>query len=85
MSTMKEPVFAVGEKVIATGPYMHQITSGKEYEVIRYRPTHWADNGFRYSASVWVIGDFGTPVGGFTYRFRKVAQDAEASAEQHRS
>ncbi len=68
---MKEPVFEVGERVIANESFSHQITKGKEYVVTEYAETVY-DPTFTWPAYVKVIGDFGTPVAGHTYRFRKM-------------
>ena len=67
---MKEPEFKVGDVVVATGSYMHQLTEGKEYTVVAYYPeVH--DPTFTWPPYVTVIGDFGKKVTGHTHRFRK--------------
>jgi hypothetical protein len=73
MDSQKEPVFAVGQTVKATGPYSHQITEGKLYKVIDYAPACTDRScGFTWPPYVTVIGDFGRPVTGHTYRFKAV-------------
>lgn len=66
---MNEPIFTVGQVVVATGSYMHQITEGKQYTVTRYEPEYRSPN-FTWPAYVTVIGNFGKPVTGHTHRFR---------------
>jgi hypothetical protein len=62
--------FSVGQKVKATGSYMHQLTEGKEYTVVKYEdPVHTPT--FTWPAYVTVIGDFGKPVTGHTHRFKE--------------
>mgnify|MGYP000879960009 CR=1 FL=1 len=68
---MADIVFKIGEKVIATGSYNRHLTTGKEYTVTNYEP-EYPDDHFTWPAYVTVIGDFGKPVTGHTYRFRKV-------------
>ena len=70
MNPLKEPVFVVGDVVIATGTYMHQITEGMEYIVTDYQPQDYTPT-FTWPAYVTVIGNFGTPVTGHTHRFTK--------------
>ena len=67
---LKDPVFEVGQVVIATGTYMHQINEGKEYTVIGYQPQEYTPI-FTWPAYVTVIGNSGTPVTGHTHRFTK--------------
>lgn len=70
---MNEPIFTVGQKVIATCNYMHQLTEGKQYTVIDYIPSARDSNAaFTWPAYVTVIGDSGKPVTGHTYRFKPV-------------
>ena len=68
---MNEQIFEIGETVVATGNYMHQITEGNEYIVIGYQhPFREEDGSFTWPAYVTVIGDFGKKVIGHTYRFK---------------
>lgn len=64
----KETVFKVGQRVIATGSYMHQLTEGKEYTVIAVTPRLVGDT-FTWPEYTTVIGDLGRPVIGHTWRF----------------
>lgn len=66
---MKEPTFEVGETVIATGSYMHQITEGKEYTVTRVTPEEVTPT-FTWPEYITVVGNFGTPVTGHAHRFK---------------
>ena len=67
---MSDPVFEPGEVVIAAMDYAHSITEGKEYTVTAYCPRS-PESTFTWPAYVTVIGDFGHPVTGHTYRFTK--------------
>lgn len=68
---MNEPIFTVGQKVIATGSYNWLLTEGKEYVVIDYSPSVSDTNAaFTWPAYVTVIGDSGKPVTGHTHRFK---------------
>jgi len=66
---MQEQEFKAGDVVIATCDYMHQITEGKEYTVIKYEPKEYTPT-FTWPAYVTVIGNFGNPVTGHTHRFQ---------------
>lgn len=68
---MADQVFEMGDKVRATCSYMHQIVEGKEYVVTGYTP-RLVTPTFTWPAYVEVLGDFGKPVSGHTYRFAKV-------------
>ena len=70
-----EPVFEVGQVVVATGNYSWLLTEGKQYTVTKYEP-ECPDHaiGFTWPAYVTVIGDSGKPVTGHTYRFRAVEE-----------
>lgn len=63
---MSDPVFTVGQTVVATGLYMHQLTPGKRYVVTKYE-LPGSDGAFTWPAYVTVFGDFGTPVTGHAY------------------
>lgn len=64
-----DPIFTIGQAVIATGSYMHQLTEGKQYMVTGYEPELRGPT-FTWPVYVTVIGDFGTPVTGHAHRFR---------------
>lgn len=66
---MAEEVFEIGQRVVATCNYMHQITEGKEYVVTGYTP-RLVTPTFTWPAYVEVTGNFGTPVSGHTHRFK---------------
>lgn len=66
---MKTPEFAVGQVVEATGSYGGTLTENKKYTVTKYEPEA-RDETFTWPAYVTVIGDYGQPVTGHTYRFR---------------
>ncbi len=76
---MTEPVFTVGQRVRATGRYMHQLTEGKEYVVTEYSPKEYGPT-FTWEACVTVLGDFGTPVSGHWYRFRPIETEEGATS-----
>lgn len=61
--------FTVGQKVIATGPYMHQLTEGKEYTVTAVEP-EVCTTTFTWPEYTTVIGDSGKPVTGHSHRWR---------------
>lgn len=67
----KNPTFEIGQRVIATGSYMHSLTEGKEYIVTGYQPEQ-RDTNFTWPEYVTVTGDLGKPVTGHAYRFRPV-------------
>lgn len=61
--------FVVGQTVIATRSYGHSLTEGKTYVVTKFEP-EFRDTNFTWPAYVTVIGDFGKPVTGHSYRFK---------------
>ena len=63
--------FVIGQEVIATCDYMHQITEGKRYVVTGITP-RLVTPTFTFPEYVEVVGDFGTPVSGHTHRFKAV-------------
>ena len=63
--------FEIGQEVIATCTYMHQLTEGKRYVVIGIIPRHVTPT-VTFPEYVTVVGDFSTPVTGHTYRFKAV-------------
>lgn len=71
---MKDPIFTVGQKVIATGRldgYKNYLTEGKEYTVIKYEPSYPSElPNFVWPAYAFVTSDLGEPIGSHTYRFR---------------
>lgn len=68
---MKPTTFNVGQTVISVCGYNWLLTKGKEYTVIKVEPECRSDNGsFTWPEYVTVIGDFGEPVTGHTYRFK---------------
>lgn len=69
MSIAKQPVFEVGETVVATGSYYCLLTEGKQYTVIKYEE-EFRDGAFTWPAYVTVVGDGGRSVTGHTHRFR---------------
>lgn len=71
---MSDPVFKVGQTVVSTCHYMHQLTPGKRYVVTKYEP-EYPDTNFTWPAYVTVLGDSGTPVTGHTHRFRALAAE----------
>lgn len=67
--------FKEGQKVVAVGRldgYRNHLTEGKEYTVTRYDPECVADNGFRFPAYVYVIGDMGKEVSAHHWRLRAI-------------
>ena len=66
-----EPKFEVGQVVGSTCGYCGLLTKGARYVVTKFEPAV-ADLDFTWPAYVTVIGDFGKPVTGHTYRFRAV-------------
>lgn len=66
-----DPVFAVGQRVVAAGRPYPGLTEGKEYVVTKYEDRAHTPS-FTWPAYVTVIGDFGLPVTGHTYRFRRL-------------
>ena len=72
--TVKNPVFEVGQLVVATGSYNWLLTEGKQYVVIKYEPEQY-DPTFTWPAYVTVIGDSGKPVTGHTHRFRALKDE----------
>lgn len=66
-----ETIFEIGEEVIGTGSYMHQITKGKHYRVTDYQPKQYTET-FTWPTYVTVIGDLGKPVTAHTHRFKKL-------------
>ena len=73
MST-EDPVFEIGQVVVATGSYNWLLTEGKQYTVVKYEPRHPTEN-FTWPAYVSVIGDSGKKVTGHTYRFRALEKN----------
>jgi hypothetical protein len=67
---MNDVIFEVGDVVVATCNYAHSIKEGKEYIVTKYEYPEVTPT-FTWPAYVTVIGAFGTPVSGHTYRFKK--------------
>lgn len=63
--------FEIGQEVIATGTYMHQITEGARYVVTGTTPKLVTPT-FTFPEYVTVTGNFGTPVTGHTHRFKAV-------------
>jgi len=63
-----EPVFTVGQQVVATGSYMWSLTEGNTYTVLEYTP-ELTTPAFTFPAYVTVMGDLGNPVTGHTHRF----------------
>lgn len=63
-----EPIFTVGQQVVATGPYMWSLTEGKTYTVVEYTP-ELPTPTFTFPAYVTVVGDLGNHVTGHTHRF----------------
>jgi hypothetical protein len=75
---MKEQVFTVGQKVIATAlldGYRNHLTEGKEYTVTQYKPSYHLPN-FRCPAYVYVTSDHGKQLGAHTYRFKPAEEGA---------
>jgi hypothetical protein len=77
---MKEQVFTIGQKVIATGRldgYRNHLTEGKEYTVTQYEPSYPSDlPNFTWPAYVFVTSDNGERLGAHTYRFKPVKEGA---------
>lgn len=48
---MSDPVFKVGQTVVSTCHYMHQLTPGKRYVVTKYEPPY-VDTNFTWPAYV---------------------------------
>lgn len=67
-----EPVFTVGQRVIATGRPYPGLTEGREYVVTKYEKSG-RDPTFRWPAYVFVLGDLGKTVCAHTHRFRTAA------------
>ena len=63
--------FAIGQEVIATCTYMHQITEGKRYVVTGTTPKLVTPT-FTFPEYVTVTGNFGTRVTGHAHRFKAV-------------
>lgn len=71
----KEPVFEVGQTVVATGSYNWLLTEGKRYTVVKYEPSvRDTEANFTWPAYVTVIGDSGKRVTGHTHRFRALKE-----------
>lgn len=66
-----EPIFTVGQHVVATGSYMWSLTEGKVYTVVGYTPERPTPS-FTFPASVTVVGDLGNHVTGHTHRFAHI-------------
>lgn len=71
-----EPVFKLGQRVQATGPYMWSLTEGREYIVLAYEDPVVTPT-FTFPAYVTVMGDLGKLVTGHTYRFRAIPEDSQ--------
>ena len=65
------PEFEVGQEVIATCSYMHQLTEGKRYVVVEVIPKLVTPT-FTFPVYIAVIGDFGKPISGHAHRFKAV-------------
>lgn len=74
MTLIDEPVFTVGQVVVATSSDNWLLTKGKQYAVVKYEPP-FPDDNFTWPAYITVIGDSGKPVTGHTYRFRPLNPD----------
>lgn len=70
----KDPVFQVGQNVVATGGYNWHLTKGKQYKVIDYT-AECVTETFTWPVYVTVIGDAGKPVTGHAHRFRALRDD----------
>lgn len=72
--------FVVGQTVEATCGYAHQITQGKRYVVTGVSEEYYeASAAFTWPEYVTVVGDFGEPVTGHTYRFKAI-EDVEVNS-----
>ena len=63
--------FEIGQEVIATGTYMHQISEGARYVVTDITPRRVTPT-FTFPEYVTVAGNFGTPVTCHTHRFKEI-------------
>lgn len=71
-----EPKFEVGQVVVATSSYNGSLTKDKRYVVTKYEPRTRVET-YTFPAYVTVIGDFGKPVTGHTYRFKAVEDEVQ--------
>lgn len=72
----QEPVFEIGQVVVATGSYNWLLTEGKQYTVVKYEPRSTTETeNFTWPAYVSVIGDSGKKVVGHAHRFRALEKD----------
>lgn len=74
----KDPIFEVGQIVIARSSYPWRLTEGHLYTVVEYIPTEYSPH-FTWPAYVAIVDDSGKLATFHAYRFRELTEEEQKS------